>query len=326
MNYGLGVKWEVVEGLALRSRTASSYKAPTLTDLHQLGGGGYFTVNDDKWCDREREENRVCNPDNPSRQVYVDSPGNKELDPEVGVNYISGIIYEPMSGLVLIGDYYDITLEKTFQTDSLQEIVDRWYRDNPGNTTGGEVTGNPIGVDSQGIITTVGTPVRNLGKTEVHAAQLKLNYSTKLADVRMALSSQYFRMISFKEQESQESEIRQIKGFIGTPAWRHNHNLSLGYDSHSINLSAQVIAKQVQDPLLANDNTRGTSIAEHKEYDASYTALLPWDGSLQIGVNNIFDSIGGVRRANGIGEERIATTSIYSATGRTYFARITQRF
>lgn len=326
LNYGLGVKWEVLEGLALRTRTATSFRAPPLTFLHQLGGGGYRTINDDRYCDREREQNRVCNPDTPARQVYVDSPGNEDLDPEEGVNFISGLIYEPMQGLVFMGDYFDVTLEKTFQTDDVQEIADRWYRESGDNTTGGTVSGNPVGVDEDGIITTIGTPVRNLGRTEVHAAQLRAEYNTQLGDFRLGLQSLYFRMISYKVQENQDTDIRQVKGFFGIPEWRHNHNFTLGYDIHTLNLRALVIGGQSQDPLTANPRTLGTSVPEHKEYDLSYVARMPWNGTLQVGVNNILNDIGGVTNANAIGSENIVTTSLYSPIGRSFFARITQRF
>jgi outer membrane receptor protein involved in Fe transport len=325
-NFGLGTKASLLPFLGVRARAASSFTAPQLSALHQVGGGGYFSVTDEKWCQREIDAGRVCELTNPSRQVYVDRPGNQDLKPEVGFNYIAGIILDPVPGLSLVSDYYWVNLKKTFSTDEVQEIVDLWYEENPSGSTGGIVKENPVEVDADGIISKVGLPIRNLGKLEVRAVDTKLNYNMNLGGLRYGLDSQYFRMLSYKVQEVQDKPIREQVGYFGIPAWRWNNKLTVSAKTQDFTVAARTIAPQSQDPETADADSAESKAAVYTEYDFVYGIDLPWNGALQVGVNNIFDSIGGKVDGNSVRSEDIASSSLYSYVGRAYYARLTQRF
>ncbi|HYX33313.1 MAG TPA: TonB-dependent receptor [Oligoflexus sp.] len=324
-NFGLGAKASLTSFLGVRGRAASSFTAPQLSALHQIGGGGYYSVTDEKWCARENAAGRTCEITNPSRQVYVDQPGNKELKPEVGLNYIAGIILDPVPGLSLVSDYYWVNLKKTFATDQIQEIVDAWYEANPTATAGGTIKENPVEVDTDGVITKVGLPIRNLGKLEVRAVDTKLNYSTTAGGLRLGLDSQYFRMLSYKVQEVQDKPIRDQVGYFGVPAWRWNNKATVSTKIQDFTLASRTIAPQSQDPETADDDSRESKAGVYTEYDFVYGIDLPWNGTFQLGVNNIFDTIGGKVDGNSLRSEDIASSSLYSYVGRAYYARITQR-
>ncbi len=325
-NFGLGTKASLTPFLGIRARAASSFTAPTLDSIHQEGGGGYQSVRDEKWCARENDKNRVCETTNPVHQIYVDSPGNKDLKPEVGINYIAGIILDPLPGLSLTSDYYWVNLTKTFKTDNVQEVVDAWYEQAAGSTEGGSVKGNPVELDADGIITKVGLPTKNLGRLEVRALDSKLAYSLTAGGLRYGIDSQYFRMMSYKVMEIEGDPLRQQRGYFGVPAWRWNNKLTVAEKAWDVSLHARTVAPQVIDPTLADADSQGSKVGVYTEYDLVTGFDFPKGASLQIGLNNIFDTIGGVENGNSLRSEDVATTSLYSYLGRSLYARWTQKF
>ncbi|SMF04732.1 TonB-dependent receptor plug domain-containing protein [Pseudobacteriovorax antillogorgiicola] len=326
-NFGLGAKVKALDSLTFRAKGSTSYKAPLLSYISQEGGGGYYTVLDALNCEQEIKDNQVCDPANPTRQVYVDSKGSDELQPETGVSYTGGFIFEPIQGLALLADYYHVDLESTFKQDEVQEVVDEWYKDNGlEGSSGDNINGNVVGVDSNGIISRISRPYRNLGKLQVRAVNLSTSYREKFGSIRFVYSNEYFRMLSYKLQEAEGKELKEQVGYFGTPDYRYNNSVSLGYDIHSMTVRAQTIAGTEIDPEDADDDSIGSKVGEYTEYDLAYSMNSAGFGSLQIGVNNVFDTIGGIEDGNFLRSESVETTSLYSYTGRSYFVKYTQTF
>jgi outer membrane receptor protein involved in Fe transport len=326
VNYGLGTKVKVVPGVALRSRYATSFKAPNLDYIHQEGGGGYFNLNDDRWCTVEKSYGRPCS--TPLHQVYTDSIGNKDLDPEQGYNYSGGIILEPIEGLTVVSDYHAINLKKTFGNDDLQSIIDTWYAENGNgaNTVGGTVFGvNEVRVNSDGVITSLGVPTRNMGRTEVRAVMSEANYTQAIGDVRFNIGTEYARMLSYKEADNEDLPLRQKVGYIGVPRWRWNNQLGAAIGESSLNLYSRSISRMAQDPELASPINIASKVSPYTEFDAAFATTLGNTG-LQLGVNNVLNTIGGIYDGNAARTEDVASQSLYSYVGRSYFARLTQSF
>ncbi|HYX36145.1 MAG TPA: TonB-dependent receptor [Oligoflexus sp.] len=324
VNYGLGTKIKVVQGVALRGRYATSFKAPNLDYLHQEGGGGYISLEDQAWCDNEKANGRPCS--NPVHQIYIDSVGNPDLDPEQGTNYSAGVILEPIEGLTLISDYHAISLKKTFGNDDLQSIVDTWYENNAGSTEDGTVFGaNSVRVNEQGVITSLGVPTRNMGRTEVRAVISEARYQINAGKYRFNVGSEYSRTLSRKEADNEETPLRQKVGYLGVPKWRWNNSVGAAYGDNSLALAGRTIARMSTDPELATDFSRDAKVSPYTEFDAVFATLIGNTG-LQLGVNNILNTIGGVYDGNSARTEDVASQSLYSYVGRSYFARVTQSF
>jgi outer membrane receptor protein involved in Fe transport len=326
LNYGLGTKYKVAPGVALRGRYATSFKAPNLDYIHQEGGGGYFNLIDQKWCDVEKANGRPCS--TPVHQIYLDSVGNKDLDPEQGTNYSAGFIIEPFEGLTLISDYHAINLKKTFGNDDLQSIVDTWYEQNGNetNTQGGKVFGvNDVRVNSDGVITSLGVPTRNMGRTEVRAVMSEANYQQAIGRFRFNVGTEYARTLSRKEADNEETPLRQKVGYIGFPRWRWNNQIGAGLGDSSLTLYGRTIARMVTDPELASQFSRDAKVSPYTEFDAAFATRVG-STALQLGVNNVLNTIGGVYDGNAARAEDVASQSLYSYVGRSYFARLTQSF
>ncbi|WP_141736167.1 TonB-dependent receptor plug domain-containing protein [Oligoflexus tunisiensis] len=323
-NYGLGTKLKVVQGVALRGRYATSFKAPNLDYLHQEGGGGYISLIDEKWCQTEKDYGRPCS--TPVHQIYIDSVGNEDLDPEQGVNYSAGIILEPIEGLTLVSDYHAINLKKTFGNDDLQSIVEAWYAENPDNTQGGRVFDlNDVRVNQDGVITSLGVPVRNMGRTEVRAVISEANYQQAVGSFRFGAGTEYARMLSYKSADNEQTPLRQKIGYIGVPRWRWNNQLSASVNDSSLSLYGRTISRMSTDPELASAYSREAKVSPYTEFDATFATLIGNTG-LQLGVNNIFNTIGGIYDGNAARTEDVASQYLYSYVGRSYFARVTQSF
>ncbi|MCX6128380.1 MAG: TonB-dependent receptor, partial [Proteobacteria bacterium] len=132
--------------------------------------------------------------------------------------------------------------------------------------------------------------------------------------------------MSYKVQEVQDSPIRQQVGYFGVPKWRWNNRINVNFGDHDMTLSSRTIAGQSQDPTTADADSLNSKVGPYTEYDAVYSTDLPWNGSIQLGVNDIFDTIGGKEDGNSLRSENVASSSIYSYVGRSYFARLTQKF
>lgn len=331
-NYSAGIKLTVIpEMFALRGRTASSFKAPTLSNIHREGGGGYFTVRDARYCEREMNNGRFCDITNPQRSIFIYNPGNKDLDPEVGQNNSLGIILEPLPGLNLIADYYWVSLQDTFKTDSYQAVLDEWYAGHENSPSSGSLRDNTVEVDADGVITKIGLPVQNSGRLTMRMVHAKIDYQTTFGRYRARLNSDYNQTLSFKQQDSEDQPERELVGLYhegqnGLPRWRWNNFIEFGTDTQSGRLVSRTIAKMDTDPQFTPPAHSSAEVGRYTAYDFVYSLNLPTRAELELGVMNIMDRIGGVSNANDVGSEAIVATSLYDYTGRSIFASVKQKF
>lgn len=324
-NYGLGAKYSPFANLAFRAHMASSFKAPILADVHQEGGGGYRSVADEKWCQQERDRGNVCEPGG-SHQIYVDGPGNKNLKEEKGKSYTVGFIVEPIPEFSLTTDYHAISMTGTHGTDAPQEILDDYY-------AGKDIGDNRVTVDPDGVITSMALPTQNRGTMSVYAVDVNGDLNLRFADdYRMGWNSRVFRYISYKVQERAATETkaasdeREIAGLKGAPKYRWTNSFSFGTSVHTGTLTSSTTGKQSQDPEDIVQNREYHSVGQYTEYNAAYDWKTPWNGGLTLGVNNLFDTIGGKDTSGNILKNETVDLSLYSARGRSYFAKITQKF
>lgn len=318
-NYSLGAKYKVIESVLLRANAASSYKAPQLSMLHAEGGGGYVDIVDERWCARERQRGNVCE-EGTGHSIYIDYPGNPDLKEEKGHSYSLGVVLEPYTGLSVSGDYHSIRLTGTHNVDQNQDVLDRFYR-------GESIGDNEVIADADGIVSSLRQPYQNLGEMEVDAVEARLNYGTNLGGTGLNYEANYFRYLSFKVRDFKSDPIRQTKGYKGRPAWRLGNSVGVNIaKQHRVSLYANTIAKQQTDPVDIRPGQNYHDVAQYTEYDLSYGTDLPWNGEVLVGINNVLDTQGGTDDSgNPVGNEDV-DTSLYSISGRTFFAKLTQRF
>ncbi|MFW7378520.1 MAG: TonB-dependent receptor plug domain-containing protein [Oligoflexus sp.] len=339
LNYSMGSIWKATDYLALRGTTSSSYKAPNLNMVHSDSGGGYVGIQDQVWCQREREIGNICEPGG-GQTLYVDRPGNLDIKEEVGRSYNIGFIFEPMQQFSLITDYYGIFVKDRHSFDRVQQVADDFYDGNAVDVGPNTSTVGPniisweeseVGGETQRVITSIKTPWNNIGAIEAYAIDAKANFNFSFGDFRLNHDTSLFRFLSYKVQDYRDEPLRQAIGYKGTPKWRMRNDLNLNYQNkHGINLGVQTIGRQIQDPEFARAGRAYYGIDEYSEWDLSYRWRHKWQGEIMFGVTNLFDTIGGKDSSGGLIGSEIGSestdTSLYSIRGRSYFAKITQRF
>ncbi len=319
-NFSVGSKYKVIDELLFRFNVASSYKAPSLSDLHQEGGGGYRWVTDEKWCEREKANGNSC--PTPDRQIYVDGPGNKDLKEEKGSSYSIGTVIEPVRDVSLLVDYINVHLTNTFGTSDVQDVVDNYYQNRP--------NGSNTVKSADGIISSLGTPTQNLGTLDVKAVNTELNASQMAEGYLVGLQSNYFRYLSFKEQDNLEKPTRQKNGYKYYPSWRFTNTWSVGKDGHTMSLTSSTIAKQVTDPEDVDPNVPNLAptyhdIGEYTQHTVAYSYRGDTYG-FTLGVKNVMDQIGGRDNSGYINGYENVNTALYSLDGRTFFTGMSARF
>lgn len=320
-NYSFGSKYKVLDSLLLRFNVASSFRAPKLSDIHRESGGGYVYVLDREWIKVQNEKGYAYD-DDAEHQIYVDSPGNEDLDPETGRSYTIGAVMEPFENVSLLVDYIGVHLKDTFSQDDIQDIVDDYYssgRKNPGI--------NEVSFADEGYISRISAPEQNQGSLEVYAINTDLEASAKAGDFDLGLNTGYFRYLSYRQQDRPDEPIRQLKGYKGYPIWRLNNTFSVGAAGHTVALSSSTIARQTDDPVATEfrQGRRYHAVSEYTRYDASYKwSTQSYD--FLLGVYNVMDKLGGLDDSDSLNLAESSTSYLYSKKGRSYFTGITSRF
>lgn len=322
-NYNVGTMWNASEALTLRANAGTSFRAPELNYIHQVGGGGYVDIQDDRWCQvREREGNPCIAGE--KHRIFVDRPGNKDLKPERARTYVIGAIYEPNQNIYLSADYAAFNLSDVFNRRPAQDVVDDFY------------TGQSIGPASinqdQGneYITSMANPWMNIGQELVYLVQLEAAFTYKADRVTYGYRSDTTRTISRKEQQA-DGSLKEWNGYEGSPKWRWNNTLTAAFNPVRVSLSSSTISKQAPDP--ENIETYGPydyndSVPEYTRYDASLDWTYSRQGSLTVGVQNIANRIGGLYRTDNFTGAESSNGSLYASSwnGRSYFGSLTQTF
>ena len=148
-----------------------------------------------------------------------------------------------------------------------------------------------------------------------------------LGTVNFNFSNDFIRMYSYEIAENSKDPQREQIGYFSFPPWRNNAALSVGYLDYESQLSVQTIAAQNVDPdgLKENDVRRGARRDQYNELDFVQTWNHQWDGKVQVGINNLMDTYGGVHNGTSRGQASLGR-SMYNYAGRTYFLRVSQNF
>lgn len=322
-NYSLGGKWGAASFLTLRGTTGTSYRAPELNSIHQKGGGGYVSIRDEAWCANQAASGNPCIADQ-KHQIFNDSPGNKNLKPEVGRTYTVGMLVEPAPDLYFSADYVGLFIRDEFSVRPTQDIVDDYFA---GRSTGDNIVTIDPATKS---ITSISTPNTNIGWTAKYLIQMVGGYKWALGPVKFDYKSDSTRTLSSKSERADKS-IKQYNGIEGNPRWRWNNSLTSMLGDWSWTLSSMTIGKQEPDPENGK-NYAATYYNDQVDQFTQYNTSVGWkyaeSGTLLVGVNDIADKIGGYYRTGNFTGGVSGNASLYSSSlyGRSWFMNLTQRF
>ncbi|MCA8902943.1 MAG: TonB-dependent receptor [Hyphomonas sp.] len=130
----IGAKWEPIPTLSLRGTYSEGFRIPSFNEAFGLPTTGYIS--------------QGLNPANPGVQAFIDShasnpaytsgtysigltsSGNPALDPEESQSYTLGAIWDPLPGLQLTVDYWNIEVSDLITNVNYAPAIDAYYANN----------------------------------------------------------------------------------------------------------------------------------------------------------------------------------------------------
>ena len=309
-NPKVGLRYQPIKQLVLRTSYNTGFKAPTLDDLYgpQSVTFAAGASNDPLLCpggvadaSKGGIQSRDCN-----QQVQVQQGGNPILKPEKSKTFSVGFATEPISNLTFSMDYWNIKLKEQINAiDQVSIIGDPatyaalYVRCNQLSATvqselqrcgGGNVNSNAIAY----LITTL----NNLGKVNTSGVDLAAGYSLALGGMgTVGLDWNGTWVRSYKYQNSPTDPLKENVGvFIdSSPVFRWQHSISANWSLG--NFGARLGVRHKTGYL--DQNSPSTVVGGPAFYqrvdsytlvDVSVTAKPVKGLALTAGVKNLFDT------------------------------------
>ncbi len=243
-----------------------------------------------------------------SGQVNQQTGGNPNLGPEEADTWTIGAVWQPafVPSLRLSLDYYDIKIDKTINSPSLDDVINGCY-DKALNPTlafndsckaiqRSTANGSLNGVDAKGVI----RPLTNAGNERVSGFDIAANYRVELADFgwdigRVDLSVNGSILTKHETQSNPASTLRDCVGYYsvscGEPKvkqrWNSRATWTMG------DYSASLMWRHLSDVEVEPGNTKWfpdyAQIGSYDYFDLSGRWDITQTVRLTATINNLFD-------------------------------------
>jgi iron complex outermembrane recepter protein len=317
-NGKIGVKFDIMDDLAIRATYAEAFRAPSISELFRGRSDSYNTITDP--CtgygsltpDTERNQNIIanCSADgvptayaqfNP--QIRVTVGGEPTLGPETSESATVGFVYAPsfVDNLSMTLDWYEIEIENGVSTVGAGTILSACYTEAERSQT----LCNLITRGSGGnIIDLINTNV-NIDTVRAEGADMNIRYSmesdfgrfgfdwdTSYVHERSNLEDGVF--VNFAGRAFSGTVLPRIRSNFSTSwtmgdmeaNWSMRHIKAM---TESCNVSASInemLCSEYNGPNEASYNKLGSTTY----HDAQFSYVLPDYGTrLTFGINNIGD-------------------------------------
>jgi len=343
--YKAGANWQIVDEVKVRGGYNRSVRAPNVVELFLpqtlgLWGGIDPCAGANATLTAAQCENTGLSASNFGKESLV-SPagqyngffgGNPELEPEVADTYNIGIVANPVEGLNLTVDYWNIKIKGVIGGVSPELAITQC------GITADPVFCNlvqrsPSGSLWQGQVGRVVATQQNLGFEHQQGIDVTGSYvidgfgGTFRADMVGTL-------LLMKEEEQLPgvaSSFLDCKGLVTSdcglpsPEWRHTARLSYSTDNWSLNTSWRYFGS-VDNPDV--DTGLNAGIAAQSYFDIAGSYDITENVTIDAGIRNIFDKEPPLIGDSLKGTEGNANTfaGYYDTLGRYLHANITAKF
>ncbi|MBU6246356.1 MAG: TonB-dependent receptor [Xanthomonadaceae bacterium] len=319
-------EWKPVSDLLIRGNYAEGFRAPTLQDLFGGGGQGYDHYLDQ--CDSVygaaatnasvaaicaaqgvpanfRQRDRQGLPITSVGATQSATPsfigvGNANLKPETAVTRTLGAVYSPsfVPGLDLTLDWYSIRINNEIQSISAQYVVNQCYLFSSAQYC------SQLGRDATtSQITTLSRGNANLGHISTKGYDFTVSYrfpETRYGNFVSRLDSNY--VSQFQSQSGAGATVVNSVGII--PQYRVRANLTTSWSIGSFGATWRLryfgaLRDECYTRFECNQpNYRSPSwpfgVGANRKGAISYNDVsgywkAPWNATLSIGINNVFD-------------------------------------
>ncbi len=326
-NNKFSMTWKPIDDLLVRGTYATGFRAPTLEDT--FGGGSQSFDDYTDPCDAVygstgnasvaarcsaaglgpnfRQTDSAGNPisqrDTQSNTAFNAGVGNADLQPEYSRTRTLGFVYSPhfVEGLDFSLDWYKISISNIITAVDANYVLNQCY------LGGVESYCNQFSRDATtGQVVTLNRGNTNLGRLSTEGYNFGANYRLPelgIGQFAVNLDSNY--LVNLRSQSEAGAPWASYAGYWNYPRVRATLGVSWSLGSLSANWDLRYYGgfrdycwsadEECSEPNYTTDNTAwGGGVGANKkgsvsQQDLSFTWAAPWDGSVTVGVRNLWD-------------------------------------
>ncbi len=329
-NSKFGLKWRPIDSLLLRATYGTGFRAPTVDDLY--GGSvttrDSFTDPCDTLFGTAATSSAVAarcaadvgagfrqktadgnNATVPGQQATTDfnSGSNAALKPETAKTWTVGMVYSPefVPGLDVTLDWWKIRIENVIVGESATDILNQCYVQ--GVTAACDRFTRAATGTNRGQVTALDRSLVNAGYQETAGYDLGIRYrSPEMAFGRLGASwnTTYTDYQEQKRDNAASTPVRQYTGWAGSFRVRSTLNLDWTYGDFGLGWTMRYYSSMKEKcsytaecnlPDFSSpytDVSPTNKVGSNTFHDLQVRYSLPWNGTVSMGVNNVFDHQG----------------------------------
>lgn len=244
--------------------------------------------------------------------AFFSGAANPTLQPEESESKSLGLVYSPswLEGFNMAIDWWTIEITDTIVGDSPTQILNDCYVSGITDRCSSTIFRRD---PATGIVNFMNFGNRNAGYVETQGVDLELAYrlQTEFGDFSFLSQSTYTNRSVFKTTNDPAVIETNANGFGGSFRLRSNANIGWSYGDWGVSwgaryyssiretcLSATAFPGECSDPNYTATNptqTRPTNkLGSNTFHDIQVRWTAPWDATISVGANNVFDHYGPV--------------------------------
>lgn len=293
-NPKLAVAYQLHDDVLIRGSATTTYRAPSLQQLHMAPTGSYWFFND--WA---RCKPMGLNAANCTGRVDNNNISNKELAPETSINQSLGLVWQLPAQWQLTLDWFSIRQRDTISRLDTQYILDNEDKD---AKLAALISRNPLDPDdasrfpglTKGTIIDVDVPLANIARLETSGVDAQIEGRISLGNYgELNFNNKLSYLLDYKQSDLPDTAATSRLDGIDRSDWQNR--AELGWNLH-----------EWQWKLVANTTPGSRDISDITQLETnpdafvgSYTVVdtnlqYQWSNQWRIGggVKNLLDKLG----------------------------------
>lgn len=325
----IAVQYRPIPNLLLRATAGESFRAPDLQRVFGAETTAFTDLIDTPRCIADggtgRGDANVPSCVNVVQSVEIRTGSNLELQEEEGDNVSLGVVWEILPGLSMSADFWYIKLEQIVNTPEEQFILDQ-------NALTGDfadaIQRDTVGCDlsrNPGCLDIVSAQARNLSFQRARGVDSTLQYrlpTENLGEFSFRLGATYLDKLEIQEAEGEPVVNVLSEGQLGEFV-RFKGNVSAGWTRGP--WSGLVFVNHIGS-FTPDDPTIVDEVGSYTTVNLSGSYAFPWQGRVQLGVNNIFDKDPPFDLSDGDSAQPFYNQFFHDPLGSTWWLAYSQQF
>jgi len=310
ITYKIGVDWEVVDGLRLRSSYSTGFRAPNIAELNQQDAGDFpIATSPCEFGDRALAGGAISQTTWDNCQVagfdtsdageygfawqsYYETSSTGDLEAEESDTFTIGVVWQPdfAEGLSISVDYWDITVENVIGTPRFNVLFHSCLA-SEGMTLSSCDTFDLYGINYFGFPGDAVAQFGNLGTLKTDGVDFVVTYDNEFSNgLGYNLGWDAVWQRNYTEDFDLGGELKlagTADGFGVYPEWRMNFAFGLSGNDWTANWNIRWIDETTD--LWRPAITTSDAVAESMTYHDLVASYFFKNTRITAGVNNVTD-------------------------------------